>query len=387
MDAFLHPDRRSLDRDRLVSLARLRHLLATSSDRRLRRHPAVIGLLKAGYNSLEDRNAHGEWSSGGDAANGQAAPPSGNQGANGGRATGGGIDTPGDDQGAGSYDTAGLTEVSPPPEDFPGYTVEFLLRLLRDPRTPKALYHIGGGFIIAVGSQALAAAGEAGTLGVATPVAVPLSLGGAAVGGAAIGTGLSELNDAAHDAGVAAARSAARPRRDRQPDVAPPPPLAVPPQQAPGRDPKPQPNPIPQPEGHDQPEKCPPPTPEALGSRTEREIYYQSQINGLPPGRDVRLGKVKFDGCDETLHRFLEAKSTTFLWGLDRPKEWLRTKHGDYMDIMGQAERQSVAAAAIGWGVDWHFADKAVADYYRKEFRTAGFSNINVYWTPYRGRP
>jgi hypothetical protein len=37
--------------------------------------------------------------------------------------------------------------------------------------------------------------------------------------------------------------------------------------------------------------------------------------------------------------------------------------------------------AAGARGVEWHFADKTLADFFRERFRQAGLLNIDVYWT------
>jgi hypothetical protein len=48
---------------------------------------------------------------------------------------------------------------------------------------------------------------------------------------------------------------------------------------------------------------------------------------------------------------------------------------------MEQAGEQSLAARTKR-PIEWHFAEKPVADYFRNEFAKAGYSNIEVYFTP-----
>jgi len=87
---------------------------------------------------------------------------------------------------------------------------------------------------------------------------------------------------------------------------------------------------------------------------------------------------VRFDGCDETTQRMLEAKGPGNDWLLER-YEQSTFKENYYDKLMSQAERQDRASA--GRGVDWHFADRGEALFYYLEFKAHHFENIKVHYT------
>jgi len=127
----------------------------------------------------------------------------------------------------------------------------------------------------------------------------------------------------------------------------------------------------------DQPEDCPAPTPENIKGRSKRSLAYQSQITGLPPGLDVNLNGVRFDGCDDATARMIEAKGLGMEWMLNWPKEKLYQSKF-YQRMMRQAGRQNNASA--GRGDDYYFASKKMSDFFSKEFSQKGYSNIKVHY-------
>jgi hypothetical protein len=127
----------------------------------------------------------------------------------------------------------------------------------------------------------------------------------------------------------------------------------------------------------DQPESCPAPTPENIKGRSKRSLAYQSQITGLPPGLDVNLNGVRFDGCDTATARMIEAKGLGMEWMLNWPKEKLYQSKF-YQRMMRQAGRQNNASA--GRGDDYYFASKRMADFFSNEFSQKGYSNIKVHY-------
>jgi hypothetical protein len=112
----------------------------------------------------------------------------------------------------------------------------------------------------------------------------------------------------------------------------------------------------------DRPQFCPAPSDENIASRSERAIAHQSQITGLPPGLEVKLNDVRFDGCRESDGTMLEAKGSGYADKMDGPQDWKYWFTGAE-DIEDQMQAQS--GAAIGRIVEWHFAEQPVADYFR----------------------
>lgn len=111
-----------------------------------------------------------------------------------------------------------------------------------------------------------------------------------------------------------------------------------------------------------------------------RAIEYQAQISGLPPGWAVNLGGESFDGCRTTDGVMLEAKGPGYAWALT-PDGW-RANYDGGSDAEDQMFRQS--AAAEERIVEWHVAEPAVADYFRKFTLENGLNNIVVIYTPAR---
>ena len=139
----------------------------------------------------------------------------------------------------------------------------------------------------------------------------------------------------------------------------------------------------------DEPKLCPAPTPDRKGGKKPRAIAYQDYIgtlmNGAPLGpglavslvNPIRGGTVAFDNCRRSDGTMIEAKGPGYLDMLLRqsevPWKWVEA------DFLGQAERQ--LQAANGRPIEWHFAEKPVADYVRELFRKQGWP-ITVIHTP-----
>lgn len=126
----------------------------------------------------------------------------------------------------------------------------------------------------------------------------------------------------------------------------------------------------------DDPEVCPLPTPENIAGRSRRSLAYQSQITGLLEGLDVQLNSVRFDGCDETTQRMIEAKGLGMEWMLNWPYDKL-IQSKFYRNMMNQAERQNYASE--GRGDDYYFADTRMEKFFSAEFEEAGYTNIKVH--------
>ena len=138
-----------------------------------------------------------------------------------------------------------------------------------------------------------------------------------------------------------------------------------------------------------EPKLCPDSSPDKPGARP-KDIIYQDYVamvvNGetLPDGFAVALWNpeanklVHFDNCRLTDGTMIEAKGA-YLHLMTRrgvnKQPWL----GAEWDMIGQATRQVQAAG--GRPIEWHFAEKPVADYMRIRFAERGFP-ITVIWTP-----
>jgi hypothetical protein len=131
----------------------------------------------------------------------------------------------------------------------------------------------------------------------------------------------------------------------------------------------------------DRPRLCPDPTQENITGRKERGMAYQTQITGLPPGLQVELNGVSFDGCREIDGTMLEAKGPGYASMMSGANIWRRWFTG-VMPIKAQMERQSDAAA--GRIVEWHFAEPQVAAYFRRYIEEEDLINIRVIYTPAR---
>jgi hypothetical protein len=133
------------------------------------------------------------------------------------------------------------------------------------------------------------------------------------------------------------------------------------------------------------PEVCPDPGPDEPGwpEHSSRSLAYQSQISGLPPGLAINFNGVSFDGCRLDNGDLLEAKGEGFVWAMVDPNNWAAYYRG-VADAMDQANKQNKALEGTDRIVEWHFAEEQVGNYFREEFRKAGYDHIVVINTPLR---
>jgi hypothetical protein len=109
-----------------------------------------------------------------------------------------------------------------------------------------------------------------------------------------------------------------------------------------------------------------------------RAIAYQWQITGLPPGLAIWVNGQNYDGCRETDGTLLEAKGPGYQKIMEDPHKgfiW----NGIVNDFLDQGENQDRAAG--GRALEWHFAEKPVADKVREIFKAKGI-NARVIFTP-----
>jgi hypothetical protein len=126
-------------------------------------------------------------------------------------------------------------------------------------------------------------------------------------------------------------------------------------------------------------EVCPDPDLDKPGSESAspRAQAYQTQVTQLPYGVAFKLGGVFFDGCrywsDGTM---LEAKGP----GLEQhygPDGWEFYFTG-VAGFMTQMAAQSKAAKDAGKIVEWHVAEKPVADFLEAYSKEMKFTNVKV---------
>jgi hypothetical protein len=144
------------------------------------------------------------------------------------------------------------------------------------------------------------------------------------------------------------------------------------------------------------PKLCPVPSLDRFRGELDpdkNDVLYQAfigkQVNGFPwpAGFGISLlnpttGRtVVFDNCQITTGIMIEAKGTGYADMLEDWREkgkaipWERVERR----MLGQAERQLEAAG--GRPIEWHFAEKEVADYIRELFATER-PGITVIYTP-----
>lgn len=129
---------------------------------------------------------------------------------------------------------------------------------------------------------------------------------------------------------------------------------------------------------NDRPEICPDPSP-ALEFMSPRAAAYQTQITGLPPGLVVRLNGVKYDGCNAANGNMEDAKAEgleKFMVDSGHWRDWFRGAKS----IEDQMKRQS--EKSNGRHVDWYFAERQVADYFRDAATRLELPNVSVYYVP-----
>jgi hypothetical protein len=127
----------------------------------------------------------------------------------------------------------------------------------------------------------------------------------------------------------------------------------------------------------DQTQVCPDPTFDWPHGASTPARLYQQQVTMLPWGVAFDIGGTKFDGCrywgDGTM---LEAKGKGYAWALTE-NGWLSGYRGGPR-MEAQMADQSAKAWAVGKRVEWHFAEKSVADYFK--IYAKRFPNVDVEW-------
>ena len=123
---------------------------------------------------------------------------------------------------------------------------------------------------------------------------------------------------------------------------------------------------------------CPDTVPDWPNTDKDTWQDYQQQITGLPKGWAILLNSVMFDGCRTTDGVMLEAKAEGYAWALKDGEfqPWYRGMN----KLAHQMKKQSEAAR--GRWVEWHIAEKPVADYLRDHAMRMGYRNIDVRHTP-----
>ena len=144
------------------------------------------------------------------------------------------------------------------------------------------------------------------------------------------------------------------------------------------------------------PKLCPDPSLDRFRGELDpdkNDVLYQGfigeQVNGFPWPRGFGISMlnpttgdtVVFDNCQITTGIMIEAKSTGYA---EKLEDWLengRAVPWKFMEeeMLGQAERQLEAAG--GRPIEWHFAEKEVADYIRELFARER-PGITVIYTP-----
>jgi hypothetical protein len=130
----------------------------------------------------------------------------------------------------------------------------------------------------------------------------------------------------------------------------------------------------------DQPKLCPDPTPENIRGRSDRAIAYQSQITGLPPGLQIVFNGERYDGCRESDGHLLEAKGGAYGRFMADPNTW-----HEWFGKLRDMERQMYDHSRFSAGriVEYHFAEKRPADYFRAH-AAERYPNVIVYYSPPR---
>ncbi|MCY1019924.1 Tox-REase-5 domain-containing protein [Pyxidicoccus sp. MSG2] len=111
-------------------------------------------------------------------------------------------------------------------------------------------------------------------------------------------------------------------------------------------------------------------------SQASRE--YQAQVTGAPEGLAYNVRGVKFDGYTNGV--LLETKGPGYAKFLKNGsfRSWFRGADG----MLQQAERQF--KAAMGTPIEWHFAEREVADAVRAMLRESELGDIQVVVSPVR---
>jgi hypothetical protein len=126
---------------------------------------------------------------------------------------------------------------------------------------------------------------------------------------------------------------------------------------------------------------CPDAVPDRYSNDKDEWQEYQQKVTGLEKGWGVELNGVMFDGCRMTDGVMLEAKGDGYAWALQEDGEFFPNFKGK-QKLVDQMQSQSLAAR--GRLVEWHVAERPVADYLAKLACNLGLSNIVVIHDPAR---
>jgi hypothetical protein len=131
------------------------------------------------------------------------------------------------------------------------------------------------------------------------------------------------------------------------------------------------------------PRLCPAPTEENTAGRSPNTITYQSYVSGLPPGLEVLLRGVRFDGCRESDGTMLEAKGR-YEQFLNDDGSW-KSFFDPKSAVFDQMRTQSNTAAIEGRRVEWHVQEWRVAAALSK-YAGNKFHNLRVIFDPWPPR-
>jgi hypothetical protein len=113
-------------------------------------------------------------------------------------------------------------------------------------------------------------------------------------------------------------------------------------------------------------------------SMKEPARRYEKQVTGAPAGQIYKVEDVKFDGFKEGV--LLEAKGPRYAKFIPDAVENGRWFTG-FRGMVKQAQRQQ--AVAGGYPIQWHFAERSVADFVRSLFARNGLADdVSVIFTP-----
>ncbi len=122
------------------------------------------------------------------------------------------------------------------------------------------------------------------------------------------------------------------------------------------------------------------PARESMSSAARR---YQEQVTGRSAEEAYWVGGTKFDGFKDGV--LLEAKGPNYANKFQdnlEPEHWFRDTGAE--ELVEQARRQSRKAQGLGLPIEWHVAEKKVAEAIRKLLKANGIEEITVIHTPAR---
>jgi hypothetical protein len=104
----------------------------------------------------------------------------------------------------------------------------------------------------------------------------------------------------------------------------------------------------------DEPKLCPDPTPEPKTTKSLNSIRYQEYVSKLRYGLAIRVGGVRFDGCDPTTGDLLEAKADIdFMFDdADQLNAFVRPENDPLLQMQRQVD--AALAASPPRRVVWH---------------------------------